>query len=503
MTDVCLILEGTYPYVVGGVSTWIHNLISELRDISFSILFVSTTGDIVRQAQYELPPNIEQFEEVFIRDFIVKKEKTFGAKKEAWEKLGKFYNELADDNIDGFEEMYRLLFSPTQRRLNTHDLIFSKQSWNFLTKIYQEKCPDVSFIDFYWATRFMHLPLFQLFEAQIPPARVYHTACTGYAGLLGVLAKMKYGAPLMLTEHGIYTHERKMEIARAKWIYTPEQEVLRPQRSLGFFKELWIKKFELISKLTYKYADQIITLSKDNRKIQILSGAPSEKSIVIPNGIKLDLLNKSMTVKHIEDGVPTVALVGRVVPIKDIKTFIRACKVVSEKMPEARFYVIGPTDEDEKYYQECQKLTELLGLKDFLAFTGHVDMEEYYPKIDLMVLTSVSEAQPLSVLESMALGIPIVASDVGACREMITGSGKEDKSIGNAGIVTKVGSPSDTAQAIIDLLQNDSLRAKASKVGKDRMKKYYHFEELIDQYRDLYTRFMMSAKQKEATRWPA
>ena len=83
-TDICLILEGTYPYVHGGVSGWIHNLITTLPDYTFSIVYVSSTGDVIRTPKYEIPPNILEFKEVFIHDFQDDKTKSRGDKEEGW-----------------------------------------------------------------------------------------------------------------------------------------------------------------------------------------------------------------------------------------------------------------------------------------------------------------------------------------------------------------------------------------------------------------------------------
>ena len=66
-TDICLILEGTYPYVHGGVSSWIHNLVTTLQEFTFSIVYISSTGDTPRVAQYKIPSNIIEFKDVRYR----------------------------------------------------------------------------------------------------------------------------------------------------------------------------------------------------------------------------------------------------------------------------------------------------------------------------------------------------------------------------------------------------------------------------------------------------
>ena len=114
-----------------------------------------------------------------------------------------------------------------------------------------------------------------------------------------------------------------------------------------------------------------------------------------------------------------MGLVGRVVPIKDIKTFITAAKIIAEAVPEARFYCIGPTDEDEAYYEDCRLLVKSFKLEERFTFTGRQDVREYYAFLDVLMLTSVREAQPLVVLEAYCAGVPVVSTRVGNVPELL------------------------------------------------------------------------------------
>ena len=123
------------------------------------------------------------------------------------------------------------------------------------------------------------------------------------------------------------------------------------------------------------------------------------------------------------------------VPIKDIKTYIKAVHTLKQSVPDLRAYVLGPADEDPAYARECRALVEHLQLEETLTFTGKVDVRDYFSEIDVNVLTSLSEAQPLVILETGAAGIPTVATDVGACREMILGASREKPALGPGGAV--------------------------------------------------------------------
>jgi glycosyltransferase involved in cell wall biosynthesis len=351
--------------------------------------------------------------------------------------------------------------------------------------LYKERSGDSSFIDYFWTWRFLHLPLFQVLNCEIPRARVYHAVSTGYAGLVGAVAKLRYNSPLILTEHGIYTKERDIEISRSEWIYSDAPERIQARKNQGFFKEIWKKFFTFLGHITYEYADEIITLYGGNQQLQLKYGAPKEKCSVIPNAIKPGIfypLRENMAL----DDVKKVGFVGRVVPIKDVKTFIKACRMVADKYDKVEFWILGPTDEDPEYFHECENLNRLLSMEEKLKFFGKVDVREYYPKLDVFVLTSISEGQPLTILEAMAVGVPSVSTRVGSCEELINGRTKEDLALGPAGLVTNIGKPRETAEAIYKIISSKELHDQMVESGYKRVDKYYREDALIEKYRQLY-----------------
>jgi len=269
---------------------------------------------------------------------------------------------------------------------------------------------------------------------------------------------------------------------------------VRVQKELGAFQKLWIRLFESLGRITYQEADRIYTLYEGNRQLEIAEGAEPEKIFVIPNGINIERFSRLKPIdlkeRRDKDEPLKVGFVGRVVPIKDVKTFIRACKVVSLRLPSVKFYIMGPTDEDPDYHEECLELVEILRLQGLVEFTGKINVMDYYPILDHLVLTSVSEAQPLVILEANCAGIPVVASDVGACRELLDGRTNEDKALGPSGIVTGVADPVGTAQGIIDILSGDELRQKMSIAGRKRVESFYRESDLNREYLGIYKEFM-------------
>ena len=108
------------------------------------------------------------------------------------------------------------------------------------------------------------------------------------------------------------------------------------------------------------------------------------------------------------------------------------------------------------------------------------------PELGIMMLTSISEAQPLVLLEAMASGIPCIATEVGACREILDGAAGEDASLGSCGAIIPIANPSEGTNAIVNLLSDAGIWRKTGDIGKIRVAKYYDQTLMYDLYRRLY-----------------
>ncbi|PIE67197.1 MAG: group 1 glycosyl transferase [Deltaproteobacteria bacterium] len=494
--DVCLILEGTYPYVSGGVSTWVHNLVRALPDIQFCAVSIFPSEKETRDIKYEMPDNFRLEKIVYIHDYQMapSAKATRIQRRQHVALMRAFHEAMQRQEYGQFEKIVDLFQHPKRSGLSIPDLMHGRQAWSLLVDQYRPDSNTISFIDYFWTFRFTHLPMFKILGTAIPRARVYHTISTGFAGMLAVMAKVIHKRPMLLTEHGIYTKERKIEISQAEWIYMPGGDRVRVQKDVNAFQRLWINMFETLGKMTYRQADRIFTLYGGNRKLEIAEGADPDKIEIIPNGIDIErfqaLKPAAFDAAEREKTDFRVGFVGRVVSIKDVKTFLRACKIVSLRLPRIRFFIMGPTDEDPDYYRECQELVQLLRIEEIVTFTGRIDVMAYYPRLDLLVLTSVSEAQPLVILEANCAGIPVVASDVGSCRELLEGRTRSDRLIGPSGVVTSVADPVGTAAGIADILSNPPLREKMAMAGRERVRRYYQEAELNRKYREIYKIFM-------------
>lgn len=489
MVDVCLIVEGAYPFITGGVSSWLHALISNLPQSTFAVVHLSDKPDPERKPKYTLPANVTDFREIFIHDVSDRQPRhPKPLPPEMWAHFREFHQALHQQQPYQHPDFQAFLSSDQHQGMTNNDILYSQAGWELIADLNGRFAPEKSFIDYFWTFRFTHLPIFALLEAEIPQARVYHAVSVGFGGYLGALAKLRTGRPLLLTEHGVYLREREIEIAQAEWIYSEKQQDFQLTRTLDFFQQWWLNMFRYMTKVAYEQADRIISITRFNTRYQLRYGADPDKLDVIPNGIdvaKLSRIQRSTTrLDHFN-----VGLVGRVVPIKDIKTFIRAIKVASMTIPNIKGYIIGPTEEDEEYFAECQQIVDMLQVGQYIEFTGQANVAEYYAFLDVMVLTSLSEGQPLVILEGHCVGIPVVATDVGACRELLTGAEPDDAAIGPSGLLTPADSPSETANALIRLWRNPQMRAQMGQAGRERTLRYYRQETLYAAYDALYRHY--------------
>ena len=331
---ICIIAEGSYPYVTGGVSSWIHSLITNIPEHEFVIFTIGAFEKQRGQFKYKLPPNVVEVKEIFL-DAYMRESGEWGHRfrltaieQESFQSLlgGRGHVEWGD--------LFDLL--RTKQFRVAADFLMSKDYFDLLVGLCKERYPQIPFTEMFWTVRSMVLPLFLSIRHDIPKADLYHSVSTGYAGVIGALAKHLYNKPYVLTEHGIYSREREEEIIKAGWVK-------------GYFKDLWIEYFYRLSECSYASANEVITLFNRNREIEIELGCSPDKIKIIPNGVSLADYEEVVSEKRPDDSIVRIGAIVRVVPIKDIKTMIQSFALVKREVPHAELYIMGPAEEDEEY----------------------------------------------------------------------------------------------------------------------------------------------------------
>jgi polysaccharide biosynthesis protein PelF len=494
--DICLLLEGTYPYVSGGVSVWVHDLLKAQSNLTFSI--VALLPDRAERARkFDVPPNVVGIQEIYLQE---KSRRGRGGRRftRMVERMEPPLSRLLQQgSLDDLAQVIDAL--KTDPDTARTDLLNAEESWRMIVGMYERGLPDTSFLDYFWSWRSLAGGLFATLLADLPPARLYHAVSTGYAGVLLARAALETGRPALLTEHGIYTNERRVEIAMADWLTTRATASLDIDKSRRDLRDFWIDAFVGYSRACYEACAEIVTLYGGNQELQKRDGAPPDRLRVIPNGIDYD--GYAAVVRSTEARRPTVVLIGRVVPIKDVKTFIRAIASLREAVPDLQAEIWGPDDEDAVYAEECRTMAAHLGLLEgTLNFMGKVNIREQIGRVDVIALTSISEAQPLVILEAGAAGVPSVATDVGSCREIIYGRPDEEPWLGKGGEITPLSNPMATARALAELLLDPRQRAAAAASMKARVERSYNKREIDRVYADLYAKHLAAPDAKPSAK---
>jgi polysaccharide biosynthesis protein PelF len=489
--DVALILEGTYPYVAGGVSSWVDQLLRAYPQRRFALVHIGPHPDAYGKVLYELPENVTELAELYCRGAENAGRRAPRPRLRSSRQPSRMLVAIRRIHV-GDEVDDRMLDDLSSGDLSMADLLHGDAAFRLLRdELYPRLSPGGSFIDFFWHFRAMHVPLLRVLAAPCPAAAVYHAVSTGYAGLLGAVASWRTARPLVVTEHGLYAREREMELSRATWIRDLSARVSGLAKPSPL-RRFWSHYFRMLSRIAYHRATRLLTLSEGNRAKQLADGADPVRTAVVPNGVDQDRFRPAAVARLCAPGARIRAgFVGRVVPIKDLVTLIRACGLAREEV-DLELWVVGPEDEDPVYARRCHALVEALGLEDQVSFLGSQPVAEIYPQLDVVLLTSLSEGQPLVMLEAFAAGVPVIASDVGACRELIEGCDGPDRKLGPGGILTRVANPAETAAALVRLARQPALRASMGRAGRARVAARYQQHQVVTSYDSLYAAMVTS-----------
>ena len=459
---ICFILEGCYPYVYGGVSTWVNQYILSKPEHEFILLTIGANKKDKGKFVYDIPKNVIKIQELFLDDELKN-----GIQIKKWQCSDIFLKEVKK-LVLGQKVNWKNIFNETKNpNWNVNAFFEGKQYLQLIKGIAKKELKGNGFIEVFFGIKSMLKPLLQLLSIELPDVDIFHSASTGYAGILGALAQYKTNKSFILTEHGIYPREREEELLACNWL---DENM----------KKIWIQFFYNISGIAYKRATFVTSLFQVAKATQISLGCDRNKCVVIPNGIHYEQY-ENLPLKKDNGNIDIGAFI-RFSRIKDVKTLLYSFYEAHAKCDNARLHIFGATN-DKEYKKECLEIIESLGIKEYVTIYGQVNPIEYMVKMDFTILTSISEGQPLTILESFAARRPVVCTNVGCCKELVNGNHDE---IGKAGICCTPMDISGIAKAMIYLIKNTDKRIEYGENGLKRVKKCYTYDKMIESYFDLY-----------------
>ena len=250
-----------------------------------------------------------------------------------------------------------------------------------------------------------------------------------------------------------------------------------------------------VQKMFCRMADCILTNAEGVQTWLLDQGYPAEKIQVIRNGIARSSFAEDRPTGKLRRELgfaadtPLVAVLSRLNPMKGIEYFLEAAVAVSQRFPAVRFLIIGGANYcgGGGYKSEIEKHAADLGLESRVIFTGfRTDIREILPEINISVLPSLSEGLSNSLLESMAAGVPVIATRVGGTPEAV-----QD---GTTGLLVPPRDPSALAQAMTLLLENRVLARSFGEAGRRRVDALFSIEKMVHQTQSLYLS-LLSAKR--------
>jgi glycosyltransferase involved in cell wall biosynthesis len=472
---IYLTTEGTYPYVVGGVSTWTDMLVRRLGNHQFEVgavidnpfhrlAFGSPSNVTVHPIPLwglELPEEFQRSPGTWRRSWRTSPRLIRSQFHPNWEQ---FLDAITTANADAKDlaEALRGIAHFAER----HDLrkaLSDANTWDALaTRLHANPIharsglgPTLNF------ARTLYRYLMPL-AVPVAPCDIAHTTAAGLCALPAVVAKYRYDVPLLLTEHGIYVRERLLALAH---------------EPIGT-KLLFTNFYRAVVELCYQEADVIAPVCAYNAEWEQALGVPADRIRVIHNGVEV---SKGNPVAE-PAGPPTIGFVGRIDPLKDVITLIRAFARVHRFRPDAVLRLWGPSTSD-KYLLQCRALVSRLGLGDAVSFEGATtDPAGAYAVSHVVVLSSISEAFPYSVIEGMLAARPVVATAVGGVSEAIG-----DAECSGASLLVEPGNPAGMAHAIDAVLSATvAERAETGQRLRERALQLFTAERFSSLYDELY-----------------
>jgi glycosyltransferase involved in cell wall biosynthesis len=318
---------------------------------------------------------------------------------------------------------------------------------------------SISMLDAVQATELIEHFLRPL-SAPIVQADLCHTVSNGLPALLALAAKWTYGTPMVMSEHGVYLRERYLAFRNIHYRW-PVKTIL-----LALFRRLCATG--------YASADAIAPVNLYNQRWETRHGADPDTIATAFNGI----LATDYPPAGPEPEVPTIGWVGRVDPLKDLETLIRAFALVHKRVPDAVLRLFGPTPVGNEWYEErLRALAAGLGLAAAVSFEGPIrPVTRAYGASTVVALSSISEGLPYTVMEAMMCGRATVSTEVGGIPELV----------GDAGMLVPPRDPAAFAEACIVLLSDEALRHRTAVLSRERALGLFQLGQMLETFRGLY-----------------
>ena len=468
---IAMITEGTYPVNTGGVSTWCDQLVSGMDEHEFEVTAIVATGR--EPITWKLPPNLREVRRVPMwGDQSMPLRFRTAGRRRAEELLDTMWDAAlgADTaaNHERFGEAVHGLVEVSQT-VSISRMLAARGSIPALLAAWTTQQVPGGARPLHVGEAVMACGLvdrvLSLLDTRLGGVDVVHATGNGPSALVGLAHMWRTGTSGIMTEHGVYLRERYLAMAKSDLPWAARRAVMAFTSAL--------------CRLAYREYSKILPVNRFNARWEKLLGAPENRVETIVNGVD----PTTFTAVESEPKVPTISFVGRIDPLKDLETLIRAFALVRGDIPEARLRIFGPVQRSNiPYQQQMVALATKLGVTGALTWEGPSAGSR--PAIEagsIVALSSISEGLPFTVVEAMMSGRATVNTDVGGISECL-----DDEQ--RTGRVVPARDPRAFADACVELLSNDLLRKRTGRLARQHSMARFDLQTCLDHYRAEYLR---------------
>lgn len=465
---IALVSEGTYPHSVNGVSVWCDQLMQGMPEHEWEM--VAITADGTEAPRWAAPRNLRKVHQIPI--WGPRPSGRGPTRRPAPEFRSAFAALLAsmlqprdesNSSSAGFLAALRDLHAYAREGNGLTGALRSDAALQLIVEAWREyRDADhagvmtlADAVNALWLIEHLLRPL----SASAPQADLVHSSMNGLSMLVAMTAKWRDGTPIVLTEHGVYLRERYLDQVSKTMPYAVRTLLLCFHRQLAC--------------AGYLIADALAPHARHNRRWQIAAGADSRRIWTVYNGVE------PTEFPPIEEpDEPTIVYMGRIDPVKDLHTLIRAFAIVRTEIPNARLRMFGDTSAaNSAYRNSCTDLIAELEITGAATVEGRVARQvDAYEQGQVVALTSISEGFPYGVVEAMACGRPTVCTDVGGVAE----------AVGDAGLIVSARDHQAVATACVRLLRDGELRLRLGARARERVLENFTLAGSLEVYRTIY-----------------
>jgi hypothetical protein len=506
VVDVAIVMESTYPYLKGGVSAVVHDIVTHNADLSYGIIHITWDSDSPMTDLYGMPANVRWVRTVFLsmeehrHNFLSVSAKDLGMTAQQREELShRLFDALyALSERGDVEDLWDLIDEGLNERTRKYPLWALLGSREFMQTL-QDRMPqlNLSLANSFWTLRNFFSLAFAVLGETMPRASVYHAHTTGYASLLGAAAARDHDTSFLLTEHNLYVRDtvntlldRNMALSITEEDYRTFDVTAEQRAWMAWWTEMGRFCYPSARLITYLYPSAITEAAR--------LGSDIDKSVVVPNGMVIGEFDdkyraRQQVVERLKqdssDHVWHLVYIARVVPIKGLLDLLSSMDILRDRgYRNLHLDVLGPTEHVPEYYEACLAKIDSLGLNDKVTIHGTVNVREMLDQFDLLVLPSYNEGQPIVILEAMAAGIPTVGSDVGGVAQQIADDllTTDGRTIGPCGKTVTPGDVVQMADGIQAVIGNIDAYANYAANARTRVQELFQMHEVMSSYNQIY-----------------